>query len=274
MARPRRSSLPPPYLTRLQVDHERLEGRQGYPFDLPMVRDLDLRFDRPVTVIVGDNGSGKSTLLEAIAALAGFGEAGGSRSHHFAGSAPDRRLLDEVGDDGRADALRAVRTEQRLTDVLRAGWLPKVTDGLFFRAETFWDLARYLDEAAVLGGGRAPLHLRRSHGEGFLDFFEDRFDRVIRAGRASLFVFDEPESALAPARQLDFLRLLRHVEEGARAQVVLATHSPVLMAYPGASLWRIARGRVVPVELEDVEQFQVLRDFFHDPHGFVEGALS
>ncbi|MEL6211051.1 MAG: AAA family ATPase, partial [Pseudomonadota bacterium] len=130
-ARP--TKLPSPFLRRLTVRPDCLAEQSGYPFDLPWLRDgaLDLDFTTPVTIVVGENGTGKSTLLEAIAALSGYDEAGGGQGY---------RPVDH------SEALD--RSGAALGDVFRAGWLPKVTRGWFFRAESFFSVARYLDQAA------------------------------------------------------------------------------------------------------------------------------
>src|SRR5262249_53378602 len=142
--------------------------------------------------------------------------------------------------------------------------------------ETFFRLARFLDEAAVMDIGPAdgPQHLKMSHAEGFLDFFEARFGMALRSGRPALFIFDEPESALSPSRQIVFLRMLRDLEASGRIQIIIATHSPLLMAYPGADLRRITRGSIESCTLRETEHFQLLRSFFADPGGFVDGYLD
>ena len=116
----------------------------------------------------------------------------------------------------------------RLSSALRASWLPKITNGWFFRAESFFSVARYLDEMAqdIRCGGPPPDFLSHSHGEGFLRFFEERCQRQ------GIFIFDEPESALSPSRQIEFLKLMRRMEDIGHCQIIMATHSPMLMAYP------------------------------------------
>ena len=138
---------------------------------------FDLKFDRAITIIVGENGTGKSTLLEAIAALAGYDRAGGGKGY------PADRARPRAGEP----------TAAGLADALRAAWLPKLTNGWFFRAESFFTVARYLDDAAREPfSGPPPDYLAHSHGEGFLRFFEER------CRRQGLFIFDEPELALSP----------------------------------------------------------------------------
>lgn len=248
MAKQRHTALPPPYLKRVWLDPAAEVDRRTYPFCLPLFRDgFDLGFDSPVTIIVGENGVGKSTLIEGIAVLAGFDEGGGGPGYR----AIDHSRAAEVGGG-------------RLADALRASWLPKVGQGWFFRAESFFSVARYLDEA----GSPSADFLSHSHGEGFMRFFEERCDRP------GIFLFDEPESALSPNRQFDFLKLLRRMQQGGQSQVIVATHAPILMALPNASLLRMGKYGLEPVMLEETEHYRIMREFTGDPHGFVEAMLD
>jgi len=248
----RATRLPAPYLKRIWLDPAKVERWNDYPFSLPMFagRAFDLAFERPVTIIVGDNGVGKSTLLEGIAALAGFDEAGGG---------PGYRAVDH------SQAIE--RNGGELAKALRAQWLPKVTRGWFFRAESFFSVARHLDEAAR-GLGPPPDYLSHSHGEGFLRFFGER----TRA--QGLFIFDEPESALSPRRQIEFLRLLRRMERESGCQAIVATHAPILMAYPGAALMRLDPRGLAPIAVDETEHFQLLREFLADPHAFLSAHFE
>lgn len=241
-----------PYLRRIWLDLERVADKEAYPFCLPFLKDgFELDFDASITIIVGENGTGKSTLLEGIAALAGYDPAGGGKGY---------RAVDHSA---------AVETMGScLADALRASWLPKVTTGWFFRAESFFSVARYLDRAAVESNAAPPDFLSHSHGEGFLRFFEER---CVRQG---LFLFDEPESALSPARQVEFLKLLRRIGGLGRSQVLIATHAPILMACPGARLLRLTKYGLEPVALEDTDHFRLMREFFTDPAGFVEMMME
>jgi len=155
----------------------------------------------------------------------------------------------------------------RLSQALRASWLPKITNGWFFRAESFFSVARYLEEAAA-GVGSPPDFLSHSHGEGFLRFFEERCQRQ------GLFIFDEPESALSPSRQIEFLKLLRRMDESKISQVIMATHSPMLMAYPGARLLRMSKYGLEPVTVEETEHYRLMREFWADPEGFIKTMLE
>jgi len=250
--RNRTIDMPAPYLRRIWLDPSRIADRAAYPFCLPFLQDdFELSFDRSITIIVGENGTGKSTFLEGIAVLAGYDEAGGGKGY---------KPVDH------SNALEVMGGE--LSKALRASWLPKITNGWFFRAESFFTVARYLDEAARDGGGAPPDFLSHSHGEGFLRFFEERCQRQ------GIFIFDEPESALSPARQMEFLKLMRRMEESTICQVVMATHSPMLMAYPNARLLRLSKYGLEPVTVEQTDHYKVMREFCADPAGFVEGAIA
>jgi predicted ATPase len=250
--RNRTINLPAPYLKRVWLDPSGIADRAAYPFCLPFLQDdFELSFDRSITIIVGENGTGKSTFLEGIAVLAGFDEAGGGKGY---------KPVDH------SSALEVMGGE--LSKVLRASWLPKITNGWFFRAESFFTVARYLDVAARDVGALGPDFLSHSHGEGFLRFFEERCQRQ------GIFIFDEPESALSPARQMEFLKLMRRMEDSTICQIVMATHSPMLMAYPGARLLRLSKYGLEPVTVEQTDHYKVMREFCADPAGFVEGAIA
>jgi predicted ATPase len=250
--RNRTINMPAPYLQRVWLDPTRIADREAYPFCLPFLRDdFELTLDQPITIIVGENGTGKSTLLEGIAVLAGYDEAGGGRGYR---SVDHSNAVETMGG--------------QLSNALRASWLPRITNGWFFRAESFFSVARYLDESARDVGAPPPDFLSHSHGEGFLRFFEERCQRQ------GIFIFDEPESALSPARQMEFLKLMRRMEESTICQIVMATHSPVLMAYPGARLLRLTKYGLDPVTVEQTDHYKVMREFCDDPAGFVDAVLA
>ena len=251
--KPRPTELPAPFLKGLWAVPEHFPETRSYPFNLPWLdpETFELDFAAPVTILVGENGTGKSTLVEAIAALAGYDEAGGGKGYR---AVDHSQAIDQSG--------------AALADALRAGWLPKVTAGWFFRAETFFSVARYLDEAARTGGGAAPDFLSWSHGEGFVRFFEERM-----SGQGIYFM-DEPESALSPRRQLDLLRILRRIQESERSQVIMATHSPILMAVPGAQLLEVTRHGLVQRDYRDRAHFRLYQSFTADPEWFVSEALK
>jgi predicted ATPase len=253
--RNRNVNLPAPYLKRIWLEPTRIADRTAYPFCLPFLADdFEIRFEHAITIIVGENGTGKSTILEGIAVLAGYDEAGGGKGY---ATVDHSWAMEEMGG--------------QLSQALRASWLPKITNGWFFRAESFFSVARYLDQMAQeypMGAGPPPDFLSHSHGEGFLRFFEERCQRQ------GIFIFDEPESALSPARQIEFLKLMRRMEESRICQIVMATHSPVLMAYPGARLLRLSKYGLEPVTVEQTDHFKVMREFCTDPASFVARVMA
>jgi predicted ATPase len=151
MARQPETKLPAPFLQRIYFKPDAEFDRDVYPFNLPWLADPDfeLEFTTPVTIIVGENGSGKSTLVEALAALAGYDEAGGGKGY----TPVDHSQAEDV-------------SGSLLADALRAGWLPKITNGWFFKAESFFSVARYLDATAREVGKRGPDFLSASSKNG------------------------------------------------------------------------------------------------------------
>ena len=257
------------FLRSLRVKHKERMG-DGYPFDLPMVRQLDeLAFPAPVTFFVGENGAGKSTILEAIAAAVGSIVVGGS-------------------DFAADETLSAAR---RLAAHLTPSWAKRTHRGFFLRAEDFFNyasgtgrLAHELDELAeefgrdrrgdwrraqgLARGQRAAIVGRygdlhaRSHGEGFLDLFRARF---VPGG---LYLLDEPDTALSPQRQLALLAMLKEMV-ATDAQFVIATHSPILLAFPGASILAFDGATVSEVPYDDVANVRLTRDFLANPEAYL-----
>ncbi|WP_418992306.1 AAA family ATPase [Alistipes sp.] len=209
-----------------------------YPYTVPaLARFEGLEFRSPVTFLVGENGMGKSTLLEAIAIKAGFNPEGGSRNFHFATRPSHSPLHDDL--------------------VLGRGDTPR--DGYFLRAETFYNVATELEEIAdgVLSYyGDRSLH-QQSHGESFLALLEHRL-----FGNG-LYIFDEPEAALSPSRQLYLLcRMKQLVDEG--SQFIISTHSPIVMAYPDAELYEITDQGLQLTSLDQTDHFRLMKRFVLD----------
>jgi predicted ATPase len=242
MPRPRAPRLSAPFLKRVVLDESRIENRGTFPFNLSVFqKGFELEFDRAVTILIGENGIGKSTILAGIAAVAGYEDAGKVTS--------SRRMEPTIGD--------------RLAHALRPSWLPRMTNGWFFRRESFFSLLPRREESAPAVGAQPPSN---SHGEEFLDFVEER------RHRQGVFIFDEPEAALSPARQIEFLKLLRRMESS--CQVIMATHSPLLMAFPGARLLRLSERGLKTATVETTDDYRLLLGFCTNPREFVRVALE
>lgn len=233
------------YVSRVSLQRDKVDSFDRYPFCLPAVRSLDrIDLHPKVTFFVGENGSGKSTLLEAIAVSLGFNAEGGTKNFRFG----------------------TRRSHSELHKYLRvAKGLKRPRDGFFLRAESFFNVAteiENLDAAPSFGppvidsyGGRS-LH-EQSHGESFLALMTERF------GGQGLYILDEPEAALSPQRQLAVLSRIHDLVLD-QSQFIIATHSPILMAYPDASIFLCAEDGVSPIAYDQTEHFQVTRDFLAD----------
>jgi predicted ATPase len=245
---------PPPlggggYLRWIRLDDD--TPTHGYPYALPVVAALrsagQWDLDPAVTFLIGDNGTGKSTLVEAVAVAAGFNPEGGSRSFRFATTAE--------AESGLGRYLRLVRG------------VTKPRTGFFLRAESFYNVATEVDRLGELRpyGGRS-LH-ERSHGESFLALAVHRF------GPRGLYLLDEPESALSVHGCLALLaRMVDLVKEG--CQFLVATHSPILLAHPGAAIWQIdAAGALHRVDYDDADPVRMHRDFLADPGRYLHHLL-
>lgn len=238
--------LPTQFLSQVSLNRDSVDSFERYPFNLPSVRHLDqLDIDARLTIFVGENGSGKSTLLEAMAVSLGFNPEGGSRNFGFRTRESHSPLHRH---------LRLVKGYRR----------PR--DGFFLRAESFFNVAteiERLDEDPEAGppiishfGGRS-LH-EQSHGESFLTLLTQRFHGD------GLYLLDEPEAALSPQRQLAALsRIHDLIADG--AQFIMATHSPILMAYPGATLYQFGPSGIARIAYEETEHYLVTRDFLVNP---------
>ncbi|MET3576077.1 AAA family ATPase [Bhargavaea ullalensis] len=240
-----------------------------FPFDLPVIRQFGgMDFRTPVTIIAGDNGTGKTTLLEGIAAAA------------------DSILISREPMEGNASLAHA----HELAEHLALSWSVKTRNGFFFRALDFVtytiEVARMREDAReameeirernpgsleILPYARTYSELRnlygegleqRSHGESFLDLFQARF----RPG--GFYILDEPEAPLSPSRQLVLLAMLNDmVAQG--AQFLISTHSPILMAFPGADLYEIQGGRIESVDFDEIEHVRMTKDFLDAPERFL-----
>jgi len=245
--------------------------KQVYPFNLPAIRAFqEIEFNRPVTFFVGDNGTGKSTLLEALACAVGSIVAGGEEE----------------------DSDQSMESVRELSECLRLAWSKRTHRGFFLRAEDFFgyakrmsqlraeleaDLRRVQEEfqeesesANMLAQSPHTKELRaleerygdglefHSHGERFLEFFRARF---VPGG---LYLLDEPESPLSPLRQLTLIAMLKEMV-AEESQFIIATHSPMLLAFPEATILDFSEEGLHKVAYEDVEHVGLMRSFLNDP---------
>ncbi len=225
----------------------------SYLSELPVVRHLrqivELRLTSDVTFFVGENGTGKSTLLEAVAVAMGFNPEGGTRNFNFA-TAETHSPLNEF-----ITVVKGVRPR----------------DGFFLRAESFYNVASYidlLDSEPSLGApviesyGGVSLH-EQSHGESFLALFKNRF------GGNGLYLLDEPEAALSPSRQMTLMVLMNELLQK-HSQFVIATHSPILMTFPHAQVIELTEDSIRTVPYQQTEHFQLTRRFLNNPEKMME----
>jgi predicted ATPase len=243
------------YLLRARMEWDRVQNRDNYPYALPAVASLhEIEFHPKITFLVGENGSGKSTLIEALAVAWGFNAEGGSKNFNFATHKNYSSLH---------AALRLVKGVKR------------AKDGFFLRAESYFNVAtniEQLDDEPSFGppiidsfGGKS-LH-KQSHGESFFALLENRF-----RGNG-LYILDEPEAALSPSRQMSMLVRL-HDLIGLNSQFIIATHSPILMAYPDAWIYQIGSQGLERVPYQDTEHFEVTRNFLNRHESIVAQLLG
>jgi predicted ATPase len=235
-----------PFLRSIETIPERVvPGR--YPFNIPcLARGLHITFKTNVTFLVGENGSGKSTIAEAIAEKCGYNLSGGNRDHQYL---LDRQLSD-------------------LAQACKLTWSRMSVEGFFMRAETFFDFATYLDEIGsnYRAYGGKSLH-EQSHGESFLSLFANRFE-------SGLYILDEPEAALSPARQLSFLSIIHDLDRSGHAQFIVATHSPIILSYPQATILSLDGDRITEIEYKETEHYKLTRQFLECPERYFRYLFS
>ena len=236
------------HLMSIKVNSEQYPTSRHYPFSIPIVRQMsELTFRRPVAVFVGENGTGKSTLLDAIARKCGI----------------------HIWDKPRRHLSHNNPYETHLSDYITATWANGSVPGSLFRAETFRGFADFLDDVALCDPGRLKYHGGRilntlSHGEAILSYFSGRYHIK------GLYLLDEPEAALSPASQVKFLKILQQLEAGGHAQFIMATHSPILLAHPGAQIFSFDSSRIEEVEYENTMHYRLYKQFFTDRSVFLD----
>ena len=245
----------PLFLREVVLRRDTVPDLSRYPFNLPAIVGFEgLTFERPVTYLVGENGSGKSTLIEAIAVALRFNAEGGSRNFRF-DTRPSHSDLSQY--------LRLVRGVSR----------PR--DGYFLRAESYFNVATEIEHLDAVPGPAPPiapsygaraLH-EQSHGESFLALVQNRFHGH------GLYLLDEPEAALSPMRQMALLSRL-HALVRDRSQFIIATHSPILLAYPGATILECHPTGLRAMTYEETEHYRITRDFLNRYPAMLETLLG
>lgn len=239
-------------LKSVKLMRERVKGWDEYPFNIPSITSLEtLELTSAICFFVGENGSGKSTLLEAIAAHYGFGREGGNRNFVI-------------------ETTSSVRSIDPLIKALRLAFITRTGSGFYLRAESFFNVASYVDAVGVVGSyGGKSLH-GQSHGESFLSLLQNRFTR------SGFYVMDEPEAALSPQRQLSFLILLHDLldKNNHNIQFLIATHSPILLAYPGAQIFSFDGGRIHEITYRESQPFQLVSRFVASPERYLNALFA
>lgn len=249
------SAMNDAYLREVRLRRDNVPSFDVYPFSLPAIRHLDrLVLDARVTIVVGENGTGKSTLLEAIAVAWGLNAEGGSRNFAF--------------------GTRASHSDLHRHLVLSRG-ARRPRDAYFLRAESLFNVATEIERLDREGGCGPPILLsyggrslhEQSHGESFLAVLTERL------GGQGFYVFDEPEAALSPMRQLALLRRIHDLVQ-LDSQILIATHSPILMAYPGAQILVAGPERLVAAAYDQIEHVRVARAFLANPQRMLGPLLD
>lgn len=238
-----------PLLDSIYITIDEGINKTEYPFCLPLIQHTkQIIFEQHVTFFVGENGSGKSTLLEGLAHAIGFGPEGGSKNINF----------------------KTSNTEDfSLGDHMKLTWNHNPHNGYFFRAENFFNVASYLDtigDSYSSYGGKSLHH--QSHGESFLALFKNRF------GRTGIFILDEPEAALSPMRQLTLLSIIHNLSKKHNAQFIIATHSPMLLAYPHATLYSCDTDELRKIKYTETEHYQITKSFLYNPELYLSNLFS
>jgi len=241
--------MKPPFLKEMYLDNTDFDSNI-FPFNITFIKNKNfhLKFSSSVTIIAGDNGSGKSTILKTIAYNCDFNLKGGNKDHIYTNnknSNIEKCLL--------------------LNKYLRFSWLPKITTG-FYLADNLMNFANYIDEQAQDYGrknvfsyyGGKSLN-EQSHGESYLSLFYNRFEDE------GIYILDEPEQALSPSKLLSLICIIKEISDTGKAQFIIATHSPILMAYPKAQFFYINNGIIEETSFDETEHYEITKTFLENP---------
>ena len=236
-----------PYLREVSLKHDQINNIEEYPFNIPAISELGtLNFHPDVTFFVGENGSGKSTLLESIAFMMGFGSEGGTKNTLFS----------------TADTVSNLHHYLKIVKNFS-----KPDDHYFLRAESFYNVASYMDETGYLNdyGGKS-LH-QQSHGESFMATL------LHKLKGNGLYLFDEPEAALSPSRQMAAISAIHQLVENG-SQFIIATHSPILLAYPRSKIMQFDEMGISEVRYKDTEHYVITKEFLNHHQDMIKYLIE
>ncbi|MEW5725650.1 MAG: AAA family ATPase [Thermodesulfobacteriota bacterium] len=234
------------HLRKIRFFPQQYPTREHYPFRLELFQKMEVfDFTAPVVLLAGENGSGKSTLLEAVARKCGI--------HIWK---PEERTRVNYNP-----------YEDELYKYTLVDWVDGPVPGSFFAAEIFKNFAQNLDEWAATNPGQLKYFggrslLTQSHGQSLMSFFRSRYQIK------GLYLLDEPETALSPQSQLDLLAIVKEMSRAGHAQFVIATHSPILLAVPGAHIYCLDQVPIQRVEYLETEHYRLYRDFLNHPERY------
>ena len=236
------------HLKSIRLHPEKYPSKECYPFSLPIFQQEEqIHFTTPVTLFVGENGTGKSTLIKAICQQSGL--------HIWRDTNKVRFEHNPYEDD--------------LYRFLTLEWMDKKVPGSYFGSDIFQYFTQVLDEWAATDPGQLKYFggkslVTQSHGQSLMSFFRARYKVE------GLYLLDEPETALSPKSQLELLELLMQMSVAGHAQFVVATHSPILLACPGAIIYSFDTVPLAKVEYEETEHYQIYRRFLVDRSNFLK----